>query len=135
MSALSASKILIKGSDIPGRVPSLSSLEYRELAVNVADGIIYAKTTDNRVVSFLSTEALESQSINWQNTYTTYSSNSSSYVTTSFINSKYLPLSGGIVDSDIEISDHHKGIILRSPDNSRWRVTVSNNGHLSTTAL
>lgn len=52
MSALSASKILLKGSDIPGRIPTLSSLEHRELAINFADGIIYAKTSNDNIVAF-----------------------------------------------------------------------------------
>lgn len=39
------------------------------------------------------------------------------------------------ISSDIEITDFTKGIILRSPNNSRWRVTVTNSGALSSTAL
>lgn len=52
MSALSASKILIKGSDIPGRIPTLSSLEHRELAINFTDGILYTKTSNDKIVAF-----------------------------------------------------------------------------------
>lgn len=37
--------------------------------------------------------------------------------------------------SDIEITDFTKGVILKSPDNSRWRLTVTNTGALSTTKL
>jgi len=36
---------------------------------------------------------------------------------------------------DIEFSDLTKGVILRSPDSSRWRVTINNNGALTTTKL
>ena len=39
------------------------------------------------------------------------------------------------VDGDLEITDHEKGVILRSPDDSRWRITVDNDGNLSTTQL
>lgn len=53
MSDLSASKILIKGSPVPGKIPALSSLELRELAVNTADGKIFTKTVDNNIVTFL----------------------------------------------------------------------------------
>ena len=53
MSALSASKILIKGSSVPDKIPALSSLEHRELAVNTSDGKIFTKTTDNNIVTFL----------------------------------------------------------------------------------
>lgn len=52
MTALSASKVFIKGSNISGRVPALSSLEYRELAINYTDGIIYAKTSDDKIIAF-----------------------------------------------------------------------------------
>ena len=53
MSALSASKILIKGSSVPDKIPALSSLEPRELAVNTTDGKIFTKTIDNNIVTFL----------------------------------------------------------------------------------
>ena len=39
------------------------------------------------------------------------------------------------VDSDVEITDSTKGIILRSPNNSRWRVTITDNGTLSAVSL
>lgn len=53
MSALSASKILLKGSNVPNRVPALSSLELRELAINSADGKLFTKTVGNTVETFL----------------------------------------------------------------------------------
>lgn len=38
--------------------------------------------------------------------------------------------SGSIVTSnDIEITDSDKGIILKSPDNTRWRIIVDDNGN------
>lgn len=45
--------------------------------------------------------------------------------------------SGGIIKTanDVEITDSSKGIILTSPDNSRWRVTVDNSGNLITTSI
>lgn len=33
---------------------------------------------------------------------------------------------------DIEIQDPDRGLILQSPDNTRWRITVDNNGALTT---
>jgi hypothetical protein len=36
---------------------------------------------------------------------------------------------------DVEITDSTKGIILTSPDASRWRVTVDNTGSLTTTEI
>jgi len=41
--------------------------------------------------------SVSSVSSNWQNTYTNFSTNSASYATTSFANSKFLPLTGGTV--------------------------------------
>jgi hypothetical protein len=37
--------------------------------------------------------------------------------------------------SDIEITDATKGIILKSPNGTRYRITVNNDGSLTTTAL
>lgn len=42
---------------------------------------------------------------------------------------------GYTTTTDIEITDYTKGIILRSPDNTRWRVTVDNSGSLITTIV
>jgi len=39
------------------------------------------------------------------------------------------------IGNDIEVTDFTKGVILRSPDNSRWRITATNTGALSTTKL
>lgn len=49
---MSASKILIKGSNVPDRIPAVTALDVRELAINSADGIIFTKTDNSRVVSF-----------------------------------------------------------------------------------
>lgn len=37
--------------------------------------------------------------------------------------------------NDIEITDATKGVILKSPNSSRWRITVDNDGNLSSTKL
>ena len=47
------SKILLKGSSVPEKVPALSSLELRELAVNTVDGKIFTKTDSNSIAEFL----------------------------------------------------------------------------------
>ena len=36
---------------------------------------------------------------------------------------------------DVIVDDNGKGLVLRSPDGSYWRVTVSNLGALSATSL
>lgn len=45
--------------------------------------------------------------------------------------------SGGIINTanDVEVTDTTKGIILKSPDGSRFRVTVNNDGALITTEI
>ena len=40
-----------------------------------------------------------------------------------------------ILGIDLEITDPAKGIILTSPDLTRWRITVDNDGNLTTTEL
>jgi hypothetical protein len=47
-----ASSILLKKSAVPGKVPTLDSLQYGELAINYADGKLYFKTSDNEIQSF-----------------------------------------------------------------------------------
>ena len=42
---------------------------------------------------------------------------------------------GNTTTDDIEITDFTKGVILRSPDNTRWRITVDSSGALITTAI
>lgn len=42
---------------------------------------------------------------------------------------------GNSTTNDIEISDFTKGIVLRSPNNLRWRITVDNFGILTTTQI
>ena len=50
--------------------------------------------------------------------------------------SEALSVVGNIsVTEDVEITDFNKGVILRSPDNNRWKITVNNSGQLITTAL
>ena len=39
------------------------------------------------------------------------------------------------VGGDIEATLNTRGVVIRSPNNSRWRITVSNSGILSATAL
>lgn len=100
---------------------------------------------------------------NWQSTYTTVNTTSSSWSQTlsfdgstsnltitpngntvniaSVVVGKYLPLSGGTLtgavstNQDIEITDSTKGIILKSPSNFKYRVTVTDAGELVTTLV
>lgn len=46
-----ANIVKLKKSAVPGKVPSASDLEYGELAINYADGVIYYKRSDNVVKS------------------------------------------------------------------------------------
>lgn len=46
-----ATSIKLKKSSVAGRIPSTSDLEYGELAINYADGLIYYKNSSNTVQS------------------------------------------------------------------------------------
>jgi hypothetical protein len=46
-----SNKVLLKRSSVAGRVPSASTLEYGELALNYSDGVLYYKDTSNTVQS------------------------------------------------------------------------------------
>jgi len=39
-----------------------------------------------------------------------------------------------VLDHDVEVTDSTKGIILKSPDGTRWRITVDNAGAISAAA-
>jgi len=72
---------------------------------------------------------------------TAFLNNLSAYATVNYLNSNFLKLSGGTLtgtvstNQDIEITDSTKGIILRSPSNFRYRVTVTDAGELTTTLI
>ena len=44
-------------------------------------------------------------------------------------------ITGALVTGDLEIANSSDGIILESPNGTRYRVTVDNSGNLSTAAL
>jgi hypothetical protein len=48
---------------------------------------------------------LKNLSANWQNTYSDFSSNSASFATNNFVQSNFLPLSGGTVSGAFEVND------------------------------
>lgn len=51
-------EIKLKKSSISGRVPEVDSLEFGELAINYADGIIYYKNSSNQVKRFVDSDLL-----------------------------------------------------------------------------
>lgn len=51
---------------------------------------------------------------------------------TTLLGSVTVPL---ITNQDVEITDATRGFILKSPDGSRWRVTIDNAGTLIRTKL
>ena len=47
-------------------------------------------------------------------------------------------VSGSIVNptaDDLEVTDFTKGVILKSPDGTRWRLTIDNDGTVTRTPL
>lgn len=53
-----ATNITIKKSSVPGKVPATGDLEYGELAINYADGIIYYKNSSNQIKKFIDSDAI-----------------------------------------------------------------------------
>ena len=51
-------KLKLKKSSVIGRVPQASDLEYGELAINYADGIIYYKNSSNQIKSFIDSDLI-----------------------------------------------------------------------------
>lgn len=54
---MSNNKIILKKSAVPGKKPQPTDLEFGELALNYADGIVYYKTNDNVVAPLSSGDA------------------------------------------------------------------------------
>jgi hypothetical protein len=48
--------------------------------------------------------SVKDTSANWDSVYTTYNQNSSTYATIQFVDNKFLPLSGGIIDGNLTIT-------------------------------
>jgi hypothetical protein len=46
-------------------------------------------------------------------------------------NSNIAGFFNGLFTGNVEITDNTKGVILKSPDNTRWLISVSNLGVLS----
>lgn len=160
-----SSTILHKRNSTQGIVPDSSSLSVGEIAINTADGKLFTKSDSNVIKTFLNSEQLSDLYLPLSGGTLTGSlsvqtlsadklevivdsSDTTLYVTTSNVGintetpNKELTVIGSIsstdvvyVDSDVEITDSTKGIILRSPNNSRWRVTITDNGTLSAVSL
>jgi len=55
---MAAPKIILKKSSVTSRVPGTGDLEYGELAINYADGLIYYKTSSNAIHKFLDSDRI-----------------------------------------------------------------------------
>ena len=42
---------------------------------------------------------------------------------------------GNTTTNDIEITNNQRGIIIKSPDGTRWRISIDNGGHLTVESL
>lgn len=95
------SKIILKRSSEPNKVPMLSDLVFGELALNYADGTLYYKDIDNTVRTINSDRLVNG-------------------------NKSLILGSDGLVTIP-------GGIIITSPNGTRYNLSVANNGDLITT--
>ena len=58
-----SNKIVLKKSSVVGKIPQASDLDYGELAINYADGVIYYKDADNNIQSPTATKLQNPRSI------------------------------------------------------------------------
>lgn len=89
-------QLKLKKSSVIGRVPQASDLDYGELAINYADGIIYYKNSSNQVKSFIDSDLIVSSI-----TGTVDSAYISNLITNTGLDSAAVI---GIVDSDYVIA-------------------------------
>jgi hypothetical protein len=81
------STILHKRNSTQSKVPSVSSISVGEIAINTYDGIIFTKTTQDEIKSFLSSDKtydsqVRSLTSNWDSAYTYVSGTSANIVLT-----------------------------------------------------
>lgn len=50
--------IKLKKSSVPGKVPEVSDIDFGELAINYADGIIYYKNSSNQIKNFIDSDLI-----------------------------------------------------------------------------
>lgn len=67
---MSNNRVILKRSSVVGKVPSLSSLEYGELALNYADGKLYYRDTEDTIRNLVA-GGVSNQSI-YRETYTAF---------------------------------------------------------------
>lgn len=69
-------------------------------------------------------------------TYKTTNQAANDYVTIKIkSDTTYLPLLQPKTKTDFEITDLSKGVILKSPNGNRWRLTINNDGSISSSSL
>lgn len=69
-------------------------------------------------------------------TYKTTTQAANDYVTIKIkSDTTYLPLIQPRTRTDFEITDLSKGVILKSPNGNRWRLTINNDGSISSSSL
>jgi lysophospholipase L1-like esterase len=88
--------------------------------------------------------------VSWTNIYTySYTSSTNKYILANSATghldapkfqqsgsvSRYLSTTGGSVTGDIDINTNSAGVILRSPNNTKYRLVVDNSGTLTTTVV
>jgi len=67
---MAAPKIILKKSSVTSRVPGSGDLEYGELAINYADGLIYYKTSSNAIHNFLDSDNIAGKYLQTNNLLT-----------------------------------------------------------------
>lgn len=74
--------------------------------------------------------------INFYVDHNNYLGNVTNFYTTGHVRASIDGLTGnGTFSGDLEVSDNTKGLILKSPDGTRWRISVSNSGVISATSI
>jgi hypothetical protein len=152
----SLGKIFVNGAEITGGAGSGADTEVRSLTANWETGYQFSTKFSQTSSTFATNTYADSTFVKLSGgvmtgTFEISSSNVSSvlYVASNGkvgINTESpshdLTVNGSVssngiiyTSGDVELTDSTKGIILRSPNNSRWRVTITDSGTLSTVAL
>lgn len=129
-----ANKIVLKKSSVAGKVPQPADLDYGELAINYADGLIYYKDASNSIQSISSGSGSSGGSLTVSDTAPSEPSNGDEWIDIAD-GTKYTYINDGDssqwveLEADIVISAGSSGIELT--DLSVSTATASGNGSLS----
>ena len=144
--------LLHKGSNVPDRVPLVTDLKHKELAVNYYDGVFYTLKSDNTIAKFINASqqpyvlnttlstsspqfggntvgnnASNGAIVGGTNNYLNHSNSFIMGSGISSVSADYTFVNNLSATAKVEPNE----LILKSDNGTKWRIIVSNSGVIS----